>query len=86
VGAAEKHGFMDAMDYLTHKPAGLLGVELPSLSEGSRVQGIVYQRGLSAVYQEKDIVSKSKNSCFLGETFDTEIVSVIKGDQIVYQR
>lgn len=86
VGAAEKHGLKDAMDYLTHKPAGLLGIELPSLSEGSKVQGIVYQRGLSAVYQEKDIVSKSKNSCFLGETFDTEIVSVIKGDQIVYQR
>ena len=86
VGAAEKRGLKHAIDYITHKPASLLGVDLPSLTEGSVVKGIVYQQGISAVYQEKDIVSRSKNACFLGETFDVEIVSVIQGDQIVYQR
>ena len=86
VGAAEKHRISDALDYVTHKPAQLVGVHLPKLEEGSFVQGVLYQRGLSAVYQEKDIISKSKNSCFLGETFDTAVVCVLKGDQIVYQR
>jgi len=86
MGAAEKQGLKNALDYISTKPASLLGVELPSLTEGSVAQGLVYQGGLSSVYQEKDIVSKSKNSCFLGETFNVEIVSVIKGDQIVYQR
>ena len=86
VGAASKRGLANALDYVTHKPAQLLGVQLPKLEVGEFVKGFVYQRGVSSVYQEKDIVSRSKNSCFLGETFDTEIVAVFKGDQMVYQR
>ncbi len=85
-GAAAKRGLANALDFVTYKPAALMGVQLPSLAEGSLVQGIVYQTGVSTVYQENDIVSKSKNSSFVGETFDVGIVGVIKGNQILYQR
>lgn len=86
VEAAQKHNLSKALDYLTHKPASLMGIQLPVLEEGAKVQGMVYQRGVSHVYEQRDIVGKSKNSCFLGETFDTQVNIVIKGDQILYQR
>ena len=86
VGEAEKQGLSNPLDYLTIRPAALLGVQLPILEQGASVQGIVYQRGVPQAYQLSDIVSKSKNSCFLGTTFDTEIAYVLKGDHILYQR
>lgn len=85
VGAAKKRGVKNALDYITCKPAALLGVHLPILEEGSPVQGVVYVQGVSWTYQEKDIVSKSKNSCFLGEELHAAVLAVFKGDQIVYQ-
>jgi dihydroorotase len=85
VGAATKRGFKNGLDLLTYNPAALLGVQLPSLDLGAQVQGIVYETGSEYVYQETDIVGKSKNSCFLGEQLSTRITHVIKGDQILYQ-
>jgi dihydroorotase len=85
VDAATKRGFKNGLDLLTYKPAALLGVQLPSLEQGAQVQGIVYETGSEYVYQETDIVGKSKNSCFLGEHLSTRITHVIKGDQILYQ-
>ncbi len=85
VDAASKRGLKNSLDYITHKPAALLGVVLPVLEVGTSVQGIVFEKGVDDVYQQSDIVGKSKNSCFLGETFATRVTHVIKGDQILYQ-
>jgi dihydroorotase len=85
VDAATNRGFNNGLDLLTYKPAALLGVQLPSIELGAQVQGIVYKTGSEYVYQETDIVGKSKNSCFLGEHLSTRITHVIKGDQILYQ-
>ncbi|WP_395768162.1 dihydroorotase family protein [Aquirufa sp.] len=83
---AQKRGLPNALDYLTHKPAALLGVNLPVLELGASVQGIVYDGGVSHMYQLGDIVSRSKNSCFLGETFNSQVAFVLKGEHVLYQR
>ncbi len=85
VDAAAKRGLNNSLDYITHIPASLAGISLPVVEVGAPVQGIVFQSGENQVYQISDIVGKSKNSCFLGETFSTQITHVIKGDQILYQ-
>jgi dihydroorotase len=85
VEASEKRGLKHNLDYISVKPAQLLGVQLPVLAVGEKVQGIIYQRGQPHVYQLTDIISKSKNSCFLGESFTYQITYVLKGDQILYQ-
>lgn len=85
VDAAAKRGFKNGLDLLTYRPAELLGVQLPTIALGSKVQGIVFASVDPYVYQLEDIVSKSKNSCFLGERFTSRISYVIKGDQILYQ-
>lgn len=85
VDAAAKRGLKNSLDYISHKPAALVGISLPVVEVGAQVQGIVFQSGVNQVYQISDIVGKSKNSCFLGETFSTQISYVIKGDQILYQ-
>lgn len=84
--ASEKRGLNQCLDYISIKPAQLLGVQLPVLAVGAKVQGVIFQQGKQQVYQVTDIISKSKNSCFLGETFTSQITYVLKGDQIVYQR
>jgi dihydroorotase len=86
VDAAEKRGLVNYLDYITQKPAALLGIQLPTIEVGSLVKAVLFEQGGKHVYQESDIVSKSKNSCFLGETFSTQISHVIKGDEILYQR
>jgi len=86
VQAAKKRSLPNALDYLTHKPAALLGIQLPVLEVGASVQGIVYEGDVSQVYELRDIVSRSKNSCFLGATFDTQLAYVLKGEQVLYQR
>jgi dihydroorotase len=86
VQAAKKRSLPNALDYLTLKPAALLGIQLPVLEVGASVQGIVYEGDVSQVYELCDIVSRSKNSCFLGATFDTQLAYVLKGDQVLYQR
>lgn len=86
IGEAEKEGLSNPLDYLTIKPARLLGIQLPALEQGALVQGIIYQSGVLHKFQLQDIASKSKNSCFLGRTFDTEISFVLKGNHILYQR
>jgi dihydroorotase len=85
VDAAEKRKLKNSLDYISHKPASLAGISLPVVEVGAQVQGIVFESGVNHVYQLSDIVGKSKNSCFLGETFNTQITHVIKGDQILYQ-
>jgi dihydroorotase len=85
VDAAANRGLKNSLDYISHKPAALVGISLPVVEVGAQVQGIVFQSGVNQVYQISDIVGKSKNSCFLGETFSTQISHVIKGDQILYQ-
>ncbi len=86
VDAAEKRGLVNYLDYITQKPAALLGIQLPTIEVGSLVKAVLFEQGGKHVYQESDIVGKSKNSCFLGETFSTQISHVIKGDEILYQR
>lgn len=86
VDAAEKRDLTNYLDFVTYKPADLVGIELPIIEVGASVKAVLFERGVQHVYQQSDIVSKSKNSCFLGETFSTQISHVIKGDQILYQR
>ena len=85
VDAAEKRKLKNSLDFITHKPASLAGISLPVVEVGSQVQGIVFESGVNHVYQLTDIVGKSKNSCFIGETFTKQITHVIKGDQLLYQ-
>ncbi len=69
---------------VSENPARLAGIQSVGLAEGGIVKGIVYQSGEAYAYQLADIVSKSKNSAFLGEVFTDRILHVLHGENILY--
>ncbi|MEN9363294.1 MAG: Dihydroorotase [Bacteroidota bacterium] len=65
-------------------PASLAGMGSTGVAVGQVVKGIVSQEVESYVYQSTDIVGKSKNSAFIGETFTDRILHVMHGENILY--
>ncbi len=79
IQAAEGRKLKQAADYVTTRPAHLLGVQLPELKVGSACKGFVYVEAKQDAYAESMIKSKSKNSCFLGHQFAHHIPYVLHG-------
>lgn len=77
--AADARRLKQAADYVTVRPAHLLGVQLPELTIGSACKGFVYVDATQAAYAESMIKSKSKNSCFFGHQFAHQIQYVLQG-------
>lgn len=65
-------------NYLSHGPAAFLGIKQPELRVGEQMKGVVFC-SQSQVYQAAHIASKSKNSIFIGHTFEHKIVGVFNG-------
>lgn len=82
VQAAKARKFKQAIDFISLKPAHLLGVHLPELKVGAACKGFVFVAQTQEPYAESMIKSKSKNSCFLGHIFDHQIRYVLHGGSL----
>lgn len=71
--------------YISSNPAQLANKNLPKLAIGQEVKGFLSQQVSSYRYSVDQIESRSKNSVFIGESFEEKIVFVILNDQIVLQ-
>ena len=70
---------IDKVDtYLSHSPAAFIGIQQPELKIGDEMKGFVIQKN-ARQYAVSDIVSKSKNSIFIGHTFAYQISGVFHG-------
>jgi dihydroorotase len=69
---------------LSSNPANLVGLKLPTVSKGSDVKGVLFQKVPSYAYSTDQIVGKSKNSAFLGYTFSLKILMVLNQKEISY--
>jgi dihydroorotase len=78
IDEAKNQGVGEVDTYLSHAPADFLGFRQPELRVGELIKGMLLSKK-STVYDSKDIVSKSKNSIFLGYTFKHQIVGVFNG-------
>lgn len=79
--AAEKRKLSDPHKFVTRNPAALLGIELPVVALGESVKGFVYDTIEARTFTVRDIVGKSKNTCFIGHDFTHQIISTL-GAQI----
>ncbi len=77
-----KISFIDKL--LSSNPANLVGLKMPTVSKGSDVKGILFQKVPSYTYSADQIVGKSKNSAFLGNTFSHKILMVLNQKEISY--
>jgi dihydroorotase len=78
IDEAKKQGLVNLDNYISHSPGAFLGIQQPELQVGDFVKGMLMKKE-DKVYSQVDIVSKSKNSIFLGHTFAHQIVGVFTG-------
>jgi dihydroorotase len=70
---------------VTTNPARILGIDGGSLASGSRADITIVDPTTTWTLTEDMIVSKSKNSAFLGENFTGKVVYTIVEGRIVYK-
>ena len=72
------------VELLSVKPAGLLGTTGGSLGPGSEADIAVIDPELRFTLQEQDILSKGKNSPFIGTRLQGRVVLTICRGRITY--
>ncbi len=73
------------VELLSQNPARILGIEGGNLSTGARADVTVINPDLNFTYTEELVVSKSKNSPFLGEKLQGRAVCTIMGGRITHR-
>ncbi|MHA8073111.1 dihydroorotase [Aquirufa sp. HETE-40SA] len=75
---ARKEGLAKSDLHLSHNPSAFLGISQPELKVGEEMKGMLLVKEKNT-YEVANIISKSKNSIFIGHSFDFKIVGVFNG-------
>lgn len=67
----------DIIEKITDNPRRILRLNHPEIEEGKKANLTIFTPNQEWVYEEKTIVSKSKNSPFLGKTLKGKVIRVI---------
>ena len=65
------------IEKITDNPRKILRLTSPTIAEGSKANITVFSPTQEWTYEEKNIVSKSKNSPFIGKTLKGKVIKVI---------
>jgi len=76
----------DAISKLSSRGAALLGIPGGEIKEGENANLAIIDMASEYRFEEKDILSKSKNSPFLGRMLKGRCDLTMVGGKIVYQR
>lgn len=77
--------FIDLLKCVTANPARVLSIDGGALSPGARADVTLFDPEAGWVFTEESVVSKSKNSPFLGQEFQGRVVRTIAGGRSVFQ-
>jgi dihydroorotase len=72
------------IELMSVNPAGILGLAAGTLSTGAAADITLINPDLTFTYTEDQVVSKSKNSPFLGWKLQGRAVLTVVGGQITY--
>jgi dihydroorotase len=67
----------DIIEKLTDNPRRILRLKSPQITEGAKVNLTIFSPLEEWIYEEKNIVSKSKNSPFIGKMLRGKVIKVI---------
>ena len=70
---------------LTSGPAKLMGFEAGTLEKGKRADAVIVDLEAGYKVRTEDIVSKSKNSAFIGQELYGSIIYTISNGKIMYE-
>ncbi|HNY65862.1 MAG TPA: dihydroorotase [Deltaproteobacteria bacterium] len=80
-----KIDFIDLLKKVTVNPARILGIDGGTLTPGSRADITLFDPQATWVFGEDAVLSKSKNSPFLGRVFNGRVVRTIVAGRTVHQ-
>jgi dihydroorotase len=78
ISEAKNQGLDKLDNYISHNSAAFLGIQQPELKVGEVVKGMIIKKE-GHVYESNSIVSKSKNSIFIGHSFHYKVAGVYHG-------
>ncbi len=81
-------GYLSLLDMcrlMSYNPAKLLKIDRGEISEGKIADLTIFDKDQEYIYTKEDIVSKSKNSPFIGEKLKGRVKYTIVSGKIVYQ-
>jgi dihydroorotase len=73
----------DLIRFLAIHPRAVLGLEMPSFTEGSEANLTIFEADESWIFTEKDIFSKSKNTPLVGKILRGRVLGVVNNGKWV---
>ena len=84
-----KPGYIDYMDMvrlMSYTPAKILGIDRGEIKEGKIADLTIFDPNKEYVYTKESIVSKSKNTPWIGKKLTGEVAYTICDGKVVYKR
>lgn len=78
--------YLDMVRLMSYQPAKLLNIERGELKEGAIADITIFDPAVEQVYTKESIVSKSKNTPFIGKRLKGQVAYTIVDGRIVYER
>lgn len=80
---APKTGLELIINKMAIEPRKILNLSIPTINENEESNIVIYAPSKKWTLEKKDIVSKSKNSPYIGTEFTGKVIAVINNNQIV---
>lgn len=78
--------YLDMVKLTSYNPAKILGIDRGVIEVGKVADITIFDPDKEFVYEEKDIVSKSKNTPFIGKKLKGEVKYTIVKGEVVYKK
>lgn len=78
--------YLDLVRLTSYNPAQLLHIDRGTIEEGKIADITIFDPNETYTYTKEMIVSKAKNSPFIGKTLKGRVQYTIVGGKIVYQK
>jgi len=78
--------YLDMVKLTSYNPAKILGIDRGVIEVGKVADITIFDPNKEYIYEEKDIVSKSKNTPFIGKKLKGEVEYTIVNGQVVYKK
>lgn len=78
--------YLDMVRLTSYNPAKILGIDRGIIEVGKVADITIFDPNKEFVYEEKDIVSKSKNTPFIGKKLKGQVEYTIVNGNVVYKR
>lgn len=77
--------YLDMVKLMSYNPATLINIDRGTIQEGKVADLTIFNPDIEYIYTEDMIISKSKNSPFIGKKLNGKVMYTIVGGKIVYK-